>query len=69
MYTEEIVKDMIRTSGPYKGMVVLVMIKNGKEVYTPMPPNKAVVLLNTHKNWLLDWSPPQTKERILNYVI
>ena len=24
MYTEEIVKDMIRTSGPYKGMVVLV---------------------------------------------
>lgn len=54
MYTEEIVKDMIRTSGPYKGMVVIVMIKNGKEVYTPMPPNKAVVLLNTHKNWLLD---------------
>lgn len=54
MYTEEIVKNMIRTNGPYKEMVVLVMIKNGKEVYTPIPPNKAIALLNTHKDWLLD---------------
>ena len=54
MYTEEIVNNMVRTSGPYKGMVILVMIEKGRETYIPTPPHKALVLLKLHKDWLLD---------------
>ena len=54
MYTEEIVNSMVRTSGPYKGMVMLVMIEKGRETYIPTPPHKALVLLKLHKDWLLD---------------